>query len=519
MRPQSGDEFICKSGENKMLKEAISNKLEYTRVSVEEQQQRKILGRLAGIIADFKHPTRNDRLYTEELWDKVFKNPLMQEKIQTRTLFGELGHPLDDRCEIDMEKIAICLAEEPKKYPDGTVKGVFDILDTPNGKILKTLCDYGCQIGVSSRGTGEIVEDWNSDKEKVDPNTYYCECWDAVLLPAVKSARMSVITESLDTEKQLKTSLLESIKSASPKAKKVMVETLKKLNIDYSSEKASNTRAKAKGDLAAADSGAELVQSLQESLKLNKTLQEQIKSLQEKLSACNARELQLVEENSAYKNSLEALEVANRQIKTLTEQLTQAQSSADTQSKKLKVVTEQLSALRSRQSVLTESIQKRSDQDQLKITQLTERLKSQQDETQSTIASLNESLEEAKQDSLIIKQGCQKKLQKARELVEHYKQVAAVACDKYINARAIMIGVKASDIKSKLNEGYSFSDIDRCCEELQSYQLQIGTLPFNVSSQDKVRVNIRESKSGSIVPKGRFDDEVDVDLLKWATKN
>lgn len=498
-----------------MLKEAINNKLEYTKVSAEEQQQRRILGRLAGIIADFKHPTRNDRLYTEELWDKVFKNPIMQEKIQTRTLFGELGHPLDDRSEIDMEKIAICLAEEPKKYPDGTVKGVFDILDTPNGRILKTLCDYGCQIGVSSRGTGDIVEDWNSGKEKVDPDTYNCECWDAVLLPAVKSARMSVITESLDADRQLKTSLLEAVKSASPKAKKVMVETLKKLNIDYSSEKASNTKAKAKTDLAAADGGAELIQSLQESLKLNKALQEQIKSLQEKLSACNAREARLVEENLLCKNSQGALEAANNQIKILTEQLTQAQSCADTQSKKLKLVTEQLSTLRSKQSALTESIQEKSRQNQSSVAQLNEQLRSQQEESQRTVAALNESLEDAKQDSLVIKRDCQKKIKKAQELVEHYKQVASAACDKYINARAIMIGVKASDIKSKLNEGYSFKDIDRCCEELQSYQLQMGALPFNVSCQDKVKVNIRESKTGSIVPKNRFDDEVDADLLKW----
>lgn len=302
-----------------MLQEAMNNKFEYTKVSPEEQKQRKILGRLAGIMADFKNPTRNDRLYTEELWDKVFKNPIMQEKLQTRTLFGELGHPLDDRSETDMEKIAICLAEEPKKYPDGTIRGVFDILDTPNGRILKTLCDYGCQIGVSSRGTGDIVEDWNTGKEKVDPNTYNCECWDAVLLPAVKAARMSVITESLDSDKKLKTSLLEAIKSASPKGKKIMVETLKRLNIDYSSEKANNTGVKAKSSIAAEDNGAELVRSLQESIKQNKALQEQIKSLQEKLSVCNAKEAKLVEENMSYKTQVEALDAKDAMIKTLNE--------------------------------------------------------------------------------------------------------------------------------------------------------------------------------------------------------
>ena len=98
----------------------------------------------------------------------------MKEKLANRCLFGELGHPTD-RIETDMEKIAICLAEKPKKTKDVKLKGVFDILNTPNGRILKALCDYGCQIGVSSRGEGDIVEDFNGN-QSVDCDTYQCEC-------------------------------------------------------------------------------------------------------------------------------------------------------------------------------------------------------------------------------------------------------------------------------------------------------------------------------------------------------
>lgn len=98
----------------------------------------------------------------------------MKEKIQTKTCFGELGHP-EDRLEVDMAKIAICLEDFPKKTSKGELVGAFHILDTPNGRILKTLCDYGCNIGVSSRGNGEIIEDFNENKS-VDPDTYDCEC-------------------------------------------------------------------------------------------------------------------------------------------------------------------------------------------------------------------------------------------------------------------------------------------------------------------------------------------------------
>ncbi len=495
-----------------MLQEAMTNKFEYTKISPEEQKRRKILGRLAGIIADFKNPTRNERFYTEELWDKVFKNPIMQEKLQTRTLFGELGHPLDDRSETDMEKIAICLAEEPKKYPDGTVKGVFDILDTPNGRILKTLCDYGCQIGVSSRGTGDIVEDWNTGREKVDPNTYNCECWDAVLLPAVKSARMSVITESLSTDKKLKTSLMEAIKNATPEAKKVMVETLKRLNIDYSPKGNNINEAKTIETVAAEDNGAELVKSLQESIKQNKALQEQVKSLQEKLSVCNAKEARLVEESLNYKTQLESVEAKDKLIESLNEQLTQKTELVDKQTRKLDILFEKLNKQRVAQESLNESLESNK-----KIGEINEQLKQKSAEDQKKIANLNENLEELKKDSSLVKQEYQKRLQKAQSLVEHYKQIAVAASDKYIAAKAKMIGVKPAEIKNKLNENYSFNDIDKVCESLQQYQLQVGSLPFNVSSKDKIKVSIKESKE-PIMPKSRFDDEIDEDLIRWANK-
>ena len=498
-----------------MLQEAMTNKFEYTKISPEEQKRRKILGRLAGIIADFKNPTRNERFYTEELWDKVFKNPIMQEKLQTRTLFGELGHPLDERSEIDMEKIAICLAEEPKKYPDGTVKGVFDILDTPNGRILKTLCDYGCQIGVSSRGTGDIVEDWNTGREKVDPNTYNCECWDAVLLPAVKSARMSVITESLSTDKKLKTSLMEAIKNATPEAKKVMVETLKRLNIDYSPKGNNINEAKTSNTVntvAAEDNGAELVKSLQESIKQNKALQEQVKSLQERLSVCNAKEAKLVEESLNYKTQLESVEAKDKLIESLNEQLTQKTELVDKQTRKLDILFEKLNKQKVAQKSLNESLESNK-----KIGEINEQLKQKSTEDQKKIANLNENLEELKKDSSLVKQEYQKRLQKAQSLVEHYKQIAVAASDKYIAAKAKMIGVKPAEIKNKLNENYSFNDIDKVCEGLQQYQLQVGSLPFNVSSKDKIKVSIKESKE-PIMPKSRFDDEIDEDLIRWANK-
>ncbi len=216
-----------------MLKESKQGFLNYQKLSKEEMEQRGILGRLVGICADFINPTRNGRKYSEELWEKVFDSDIMKEKIANRVLYGELAHPLD-REETDIEKIAVCMAEQPRKGDDGKLYAVFDILNTPNGKILKTLCDYGSTLGVSSRGSGDLYTDMDG-QEAVDPSSYNCEAFDIVLVPAVKAARLKYVNESLEKtryNKTLRQKLTEELDSASEEDKAIMQDTLKGLDID-----------------------------------------------------------------------------------------------------------------------------------------------------------------------------------------------------------------------------------------------------------------------------------------------
>lgn len=492
-----------------MLKEAIANKFEYTKLSPEEQQKRGILGRLVGIMADFKHPTRNGRLYTEELWDKVFKDPIMQEKLKNRCVFGELGHPAD-RSEIDMEKIAICLAEEPTKYPDGTIKGIFDILDTPNGRILKTMCDYGCNIGVSSRGEGDLIESWSGDQQ-VDPDTYSCECWDAVLVPAVKAARLTPVTESLQNNKSLKQSLKESLQKASPEDRKVMEEALERLHIDL---KEKNQSKKAG---AADNGGADVIKGLQEALKQNKALQSQIKSLQEKLSVCYAKEARLVEDALGYKTKADGLleeakkvETLSAKVAELTEQLTQRSSLVEKQERRITALSQRCESQVKECKRLSESLQEKSEDADSTMA----RLKRKAVASERELTTLRENLESVKQNAALTKQSYEKKLQKAEGLVERYKKIALTASNRYVEARAKMIGVSTAEIKSRLNESYSFDDIDRACDDLRDHQLRLGSLPFRVDGRS-AKVKVQESYE-PIKPKSRIDDEIDDQLLSWA---
>ena len=163
------------------------------------------LGRLEGICADFKNPTRNGRLYPIELWKKVFADPLFKEALKNKTLFGELDHP-EDRFEPLVKHACIVMTDYTIDEDKGVIYGGFDILDTPDGKVLRSILDYGSVLGVSSRGQGDIIE--TVEGERVDEDSYDFACFDVVSTPAVEKARQKVV-ESLKTTK--KESFKESI--------------------------------------------------------------------------------------------------------------------------------------------------------------------------------------------------------------------------------------------------------------------------------------------------------------------
>lgn len=494
--------------------------MQYTRLTPEEQTQRGILGRLVGIIADFKNPTRNGRLYTEAVWDKTFENPIMKEKLANRCLFGELGHPVD-RQEVDMEKIAICLAEEPKKTKDGKLHGVFDILATPNGKILKTLCDYGCAIGVSSRGTGDTYQDFDG-QEKVDEETYECECWDAVLLPSVKDARPKYVNESLDTKKSLTEALKTIVDNASEDDQKIMKETISTLDIeDDSSEKKVESDVEIEQEVADND-GTELVENLQKALVENSQLSKQIITLNEKLSVSYTKEVKLVEEVENLRTTVAQLsadvkkkEALSNRVSTLAEKLQQMTSLAEERKNLLESCQHKLKTMNTSRRSLKESVENKdttisSLNEQL--SSLKQQLREEKESLKQENRRLTEELSELKTDSAVKNSEYAKKLQKANKLIEKYRDIANESLDKYISAKSVTLGINSNEIKNRLSENYTFDEIDSVCESLRNYKMNMNKLPFNVGNNSIQRITAKEDTSIK-----RFtnpDDEIDESLIE-----
>lgn len=509
------------------------NNFEYQKLTEDEQQKRGILGRLIGPIADSINPTRNGRKYSGELWEKVFNNPIMKEKIENRVCFGELGHPTD-RTETDMEKIAWCLAEIPKKGSDGQLYGVFDILSTPNGKILKSLCDYGCNIGASSRGSGDTFIDYDG-QESVDPDTYECECWDAVLIPAVKSARLKPVTESLQTKKTLQESLQELVDNASDDDKKVMEETIKNLELEEDDDIANSAEdenigsidiniAKEGEDLDADNDGA-MIESLQVALKQKKDLEDKVLSLQEKLSVSYAKETALEEKLAKHAKAIANLSKGAKQVSVLQSEIKQLKENLETEkSNSQKIIAEKskLENMSNRDRQVRKSLQESISSKEAEVASLTEQIESlnlQKKSLRDDNMKLMEQINSLSKDFDLKRSEYSKKLDNANQLVEKYKKISNKAVDKYIESQANRIGTNANEIKNKLPESYTFSDIDLICEDMQNYKLTVSKLPFSSMkslNENVNKINVKPSTNESILPTDGFssaDDVID-DMLK-----
>ena len=488
-------------------------------------QDKVILGTLEGPCASFVDPTRNNRTYSESLWNKVFSNPIVKEMIDQGGIPGELDHP-SDRTETDSSRIAILMKEAPKKK-NGELWAKFSILNTPLGKIAYTLAKAGFNLGISSRGEGDVIDNYDGTST-VDEDTYDFKCFDLVLLPAVKNARLHLVNESLNKQFDYKKALNESINSSKEEDKKLMIETLNNLNINYSIE----------GNTSEVDSvKSQLVDNLQEALMTNAKLNKKITFLNQQLSVSNAKEEQLNESIKSYRASLKKLAEDNERNKNLISKLKVINEELRKQKPEDKRLDESIqqiqllnqSAKKSNQLIESYKIQLQNKTDDIeKLTEALDNSKSQVENLQTInrqqndkISVLNENIHNLKKDQNIKRTEYNNKIKKATSLVEKYKSNMNRAVDKYIQLYANMLGIQPIEIKNRLTEKYTFEDIDRICEDLRTYKLNINSLPFDISIQKNPSIKAKVVSNKNQITQNTIngiDDMVDDGLLELLRK-
>lgn len=602
-------------------------------LSEEEKASRHILGRLYGPIATSLESTRNGRKYNADLWKKALADDIFQEKIANKSLFLELGHPAD-REETDMEKVCACIPEMPKVV-NGDLYAYVDILDTKNGRLLKTLCDYGFVPGISSRGSGDIMSN-----DEVDPETFFLETWDIVQLPAVKKARL-MMCESYNG-KTLKSVLTESYNAANEEEKKEMKEALENLDIkldeavdeeipyeeadandgllmeeddedipeevvedeieeepveadeeipaeevveepaeeveetseeaveevpaempveevvetveevaeeikevveaddktaeaidkvveekkeellpeeeskaeeaedkeneqpeaeeapvedkEAKSDEEPKEEAEESSEEAIDDGADEYIESLKTLIRQKDLLESEVKTLKSEKAVSDAEVKNLKEELNKYKTGFARVsELASKstkfekEVQGLTEQLTQKES--------------EINALRSKivdTTKLTESVNAHETQ----VKSLTEKLDAMQKDLTASETKLTEQSAQYKG-----------KLTEAIDLAKGYRAKCEKAYNHYIEAKASMLGVRTTDITSRLNENYSLDDVDAVCEELLEAPNHFSSSLFEDFNRG-AKVKFQESKKSVKAPDEGYD--IDDELLELA---
>jgi hypothetical protein len=108
---------------------------------------------IEGIFMQSEKKNRNGRVYPKKtLMDEVQR--YNETYVKNNRAMGELGHP--EGPSVNLERVSHIIKE--LKIEGADVIGKAKILDTPYGKIVKSLMDEGAKLGVSSRGMGSLKQ-------------------------------------------------------------------------------------------------------------------------------------------------------------------------------------------------------------------------------------------------------------------------------------------------------------------------------------------------------------------------
>ena len=106
---------------------------------------------ITGVMMEAGVVNRNKRMYNEGVLKKEFQR-YIKEYVDKNRALGELNHPSGPTVNLDRVSHMITKLNESGNQIMGKAK----VLDTPMGKIVKSLIDEGAQLGVSSRGMGSL---------------------------------------------------------------------------------------------------------------------------------------------------------------------------------------------------------------------------------------------------------------------------------------------------------------------------------------------------------------------------
>ena len=111
---------------------------------------------IKGVFLQTEITNRNGRMYKFDTMNREVSK-YNEEFVNRGRALGELGHP--EGPTLNLDRVSHKIVE---LYPEGTnFIGKAKLMETPMGKIAKSLLEEGVQLGVSSRGLGSIKKEGN----------------------------------------------------------------------------------------------------------------------------------------------------------------------------------------------------------------------------------------------------------------------------------------------------------------------------------------------------------------------
>ena len=165
----------------------ITEQIENVNVITEGKGDSKKLY-IEGVFLQSELKNRNGRMYPFSVLEKEV-NRYNEEYVKTNRALGELGHP--DGPTVNLDRVShriTSLTAEGNNFI-----GRAQVLDTPMGKIAKSLLDEGVKLGVSSRGMGSI--DKREDCNVVMDDFMLATAADIVADPSAPDAFVNGIME------------------------------------------------------------------------------------------------------------------------------------------------------------------------------------------------------------------------------------------------------------------------------------------------------------------------------------
>ena len=143
---------------------------------------------IEGVFLQSELKNRNGRVYPFQVLEREV-NRYNEEYVKTKRALGELGHP--DGPTVNLDRVSHRITE--LRSEGNNFMGKAQVLDTPMGKIAKSLLGEGVQLGVSSRGMGSI--DRREDTAYVMDDFMLATAADIVADPSAPDAFVNGIME------------------------------------------------------------------------------------------------------------------------------------------------------------------------------------------------------------------------------------------------------------------------------------------------------------------------------------